>query len=137
MSKKKKDKETAKKAEEQRRKSLIDDINYPSKKYQYSRTSIASDNDNPLWGYFALPGHQVTINIMTSYCGNIWNGFGKVMMTVRANWDRDSALTKYLESNNPDELVAKFNEYKTFAEGIPATTNWRWYVDRGFIDGDF
>ena len=137
MSKQKKEKDTSKKVEEQHRKALIADINWPSNKYQYSRISIASDTDESLWGYFELPGHQVRISIVTSYCGNTWNGSGKVMMTVRANADRDSALTKYFESRDPEELVAKFEEYKAFAETIPETTNWRWYVERGFVDGDF
>ena len=135
--KKKREKAAAKQAEIDKRKKLIEEMNdkIGINKYQYDKHSTVSDVDNQMWGNFANPGHQVKIHVAAcSYGSGSINGeiLGKVWMTVRANWDDSCALSKHIYSDNVDELIATFNEYKALAESIPATTNWRWYVDRGF-----
>ena len=129
--KKKREKAAAKLAELERRKLLIAELN--SRKYDYSKDAVVSDVDNELWGEFVRPHHAVHIHVAACYCGvGTDKGEGKVFMTVRANPYNSCALSKHMYSENLEEIIAKFNEYKAFVENIPETTNWKWYTDRGF-----
>lgn len=135
--KKKREKAATKQAEIDKRKKLIEEMREKIgvHKLRYENHSIVSDVDNQMWGNFATPGHRVHINVSACFLGpSTYDGKieGKVYMTVRANWDDSCALSKHIYSDDVEELLATFNEYKALAESIPATTNWRWYVDRGF-----
>lgn len=135
--KRKKEKAAAKQAEIDKRKQLIDEMNAKVgiNKYNYENYSTVSDVDNDMWGHFAMPGHRVCIHVAAcSYgSGSPYEKIqGKVYITARANPDDSCALSKHIYSDNVEELLATFNEYKALAESVPDTTNWRWYVDRGF-----
>lgn len=132
MSNKKKSVKTENKNTElEKRIQLISELK--SGKYNYTKYSVVSDKNNEMWGYFYQPKHSVRIHVAACYCGfGVDKGEGKVYMTVRANPDDSCALSKHLYSENLDEIIAKFQEYKSFAENIPETTNWRWFIDRGF-----
>lgn len=97
--------------------------------YVYDNNSTVNDVNNPMWGNFVTPG-QVKIHVAAHAYGDELKG--KVWITVRANWDDSCALSKHIYSDNVDELIATFNEYKALAESVPETTNWRWYTDHGF-----
>ena len=99
-------------------------------KYMYDNHSTVSDVDNQMWGKFAMDGHKVKIHVAAHAYSNELKG--KVWMTVRANCDDSRALSKHIFSDNVDELIATFNEYKALAESVPETTDWQWYIDHGF-----
>jgi hypothetical protein len=133
--KKKRENAALKLAEAEKRQKLINEMNSAIgiNKYRYSNHSTVSDVDNEMWGHFALPGHRVEINVSACFLGPTGDKIeGKVYTTVRANWDDSCALSKHIYSGDVEEIIATFNEYKALAESIPETTNWRWYVDRGF-----
>jgi hypothetical protein len=135
--KKKREKAAAQQAEVEKRKRLIEEMNAKIgfNKYNYENYSTASDIDNEMWGYFAEPGHRVRIHVAACSYGSYLPHEkiqGKVWMTVRANPDDSCALSKHIYSEDVDEIIATFNEYKALAESVPETTNWRWYTERGF-----
>lgn len=135
--KKKREKAAAKQAEIDKRKKLIEEMNSKVgiSKYNYENYSTVSDADNDMWGHFTMPGHRVRIHVAAcSYGSGSLHGKiqGKVWITVRANPDDSCALSKHIYSEDVDEIISTFNEYKALAESVPETTNWQWYVDRGF-----
>jgi hypothetical protein len=129
--KKKREKTAAKLSELERRQRLIAELE--SRKYDYSKDFIVSDTDNELWGEFIRPNHNVHIHLAACYCGiTVDKGEGKVFMTVRANPYSSCALSKHMYSEDLEEVINKFYEYKNFVENIPETTNWSWYIEHGF-----
>ena len=128
--KKKREKATEMSLELKKRKQLIEKLN--SRQCNYTRYIVVSDKDNGLWGEF-MHDCKVRVHIATCYCGTSTDkGKGKVYMTVRANPNDSRALSKHMYSEDLEEVVAKFYEYKALAESMPEIIDWNWYIERGF-----
>ena len=128
--KKKREKAAASQAESKKRKQLIAELN--SRQYNYTRYVVVSDKNNGLWGDFTHID-KVRVHIATCYCGaSAEKGEGKVYMTVRANPHDSCALSMHMYSNNLEDVVSKFDEYKALTEGMPETIDWNWCIEHGF-----
>lgn len=97
---------------------------------QYDLSKMVKVNDGHMWNP-CYPGHFARVHLNICYMPN--TPFSNTYLVV-SGMD-DTFVEKRFESDDLEELIVKWNEYRKIYDSIPETTNLRWYLDRGFVYG--
>lgn len=87
--------------------------------------------DDPEMWCPAYPNNQVELNLGLFYSGT--HEFSNTYLYV-SGMD-DTALEMRFSSSDLEELKEKWHKLKSIYDSIPLTTNWQWFLDKGFTFG--